>query len=96
MANTSEPKRTLAKVSETKLGITVKKSENFSEWFTQVCSESGAQLADVRYGVQGFVVHRPWAMRIARKIYDAFEAEVEADGHEPYLFPTAIPEENLM
>ncbi len=78
------------------LGITVKKSENFSEWFTQVCSESGAQLADVRYGVQGFIVHRPWAMRILRKMYEEFEREVEADGHEPYLFPTVIPEENLL
>ncbi len=81
--------------ADTKPGLTAKKSENFSEWFSQVCSESGAKLADIRYGVQGTVVHRPWAMRILRKIYDMLEGAVEADGHEPYLFPTFIPEENL-
>jgi len=80
---------------ETKLGLTAKK-ENFSEWFSQICSESGAQLADIRYGVQGCVVHRPWAMKILKKIYSEFEREVEADNHEPYLFPTMIPEENLV
>lgn len=80
---------------DAKVGLTVKK-ENFSEWFSQICSETGAQLADIRYGVQGCVVHRPWAMRILRKIYSEFENEVEADSHEPYLFPTFIPEEFLM
>ncbi len=78
------------------LGITVKKSEDFSEWFTQVCSEQGAKLADIRYGVQGHIVHRPWAMRITNKIYSMFEEEVENDSHEPVLFPTVIPEKNLM
>jgi prolyl-tRNA synthetase len=83
-------------VSKSTLGITVKKSENFSEWFTQVCSEQGAKLADVRYGVQGHVVHRPWAMRILRKLYTMLEEEEENDGHEPILFPTVIPKKNLM
>ncbi len=78
------------------LGITVKKSEDFSEWFTQLCSEQGAKLADVRYGVQGHIVHRPWATRISRKLYELFENEVEADDHEPILFPTVIPKKNLM
>jgi len=77
------------------IGITVKKSENFSEWFTQVTGPEGAELADVRYGVQGFVVHMPWAMRILRKIYDYLEEEVEMDGHEPFLFPTVIKKESL-
>lgn len=79
-----------------KLGITAKKSENFSEWYTQVCSEQGADLVDTRYSVAGFVVHKPWAFRILRRIYDLLDEEVEKDGHEPFLFPTVIPEENLM
>ena len=78
------------------LGINVKKSENFSEWFTQVCSEQGAKLADIRYGVQGHVVHRPWAMKILNKIYKMFEDELEADNHDPVLMPTVIPEKHLM
>ena len=74
-------------------GITVKKSENFSDWFTQVVQK--AELADIRYNVQGFIVHLPWAMKISRKIYEFFEEAVEADNHEPMLFPTVIAEENL-
>ncbi len=54
-----------------------------------------AELVDVRYGVQGFIVHRPWAMRIIRQIYRIFEEELEKTGHEPVLFPLVIPEEYL-
>jgi len=81
--------------SEKKVGITVKKNENFSEWFTQVVGPEGAELADVRYGVQGFVVHMPWSMRILRRLYEYLEDEIEKDGHEPMLFPTVIKKENL-
>lgn len=81
---------------EKDIGLTVKKSENFSDWFTQICSERGAKLADVRYGVQGFVVVRELGFLIARKIYELLENTVELDGHEPLLFPSVIPEENLM
>jgi len=69
----------------------VKKEEDFSEWFSQVLSK--ADLVDLRYGVQGFVVHKPWAMRIIRQIYRMFEEELEKTGHEPVLFPLVIPEE---
>ncbi len=72
------------------IGVTVKKEENFPEWFSQVVFK--ANLADNRYGLQGFIVHREWGMRILRKIYELLEREVERDGHEPVLFPIAIPE----
>ena len=72
------------------IGITVKKDENFSEWFSQVVAK--ARLADIRYGLQGFIVHREWGFKILRKIYELFEEEVEKNGHEPVLFPIAIPE----
>lgn len=78
-----------------KPGLTVKKSENFSEWYQQICLEQGAHLADLRYGVQGFVVLRPYSYRILRKVYELFEHAVEEDDHEPMLFPSVIPEENL-
>lgn len=78
------------------IGITVKKDENFSEWFTQICAEQGAQLADIRYGVAGFVVHRPTAMKILKKIYQYLEDEFELDNHEPVLMPTVIPKKNLL
>jgi len=79
---------------EKTIGITAKRNENFSEWFTQVVNN--AELADIRYGVQGCIVHLPWAMRILRRIYNYLEDEIEQDGHEPFLFPTLIKEENLM
>jgi len=81
---------------EKKKGITVKKSDNFSEWYTQVCAEQGADLVDTRYGVAGFVVHKPWAFKILRRIYDLLDDVIEKDGHQPHLFPTVIPEENLL
>ena len=75
-----------------KQGITVNKS-NFSEWFTQVVDK--ADLADIRYGVQGFVVHKTWSMRIIKQMISMMEAELEKDGHEPVLFPLLIPENYL-
>src|SRR3989338_1949331 len=78
------------------IGLTAKKSENFSEWFSQICLDQGAKLVDIRYKVQGCVVHRPWAFRILRKIYELLEEDVENDGHEPFLFPTMIPQEHLL
>ncbi len=79
--------------NETKEKITVKKEENFSEWYTQVVQK--AELADIRKGVQGFIVHMPWGFRILRKIYEYLEKEVEDDNHEPYLFPVVVKKENL-
>ncbi|MEM4133693.1 MAG: proline--tRNA ligase [Candidatus Micrarchaeia archaeon] len=69
------------------------KDRNFSEWYNTVIY--AADLVDNRYNVQGFIVHKPWAMRIFKKLYALFEAELEKDGHEPTLFPTVIPEENF-
>ncbi|HIQ50332.1 MAG TPA: proline--tRNA ligase [Nanoarchaeota archaeon] len=80
----------MEKKEKHELGITVSKEENFSEWFSQVVFK--ANLADIRYGLQGFIVHREWGMRILRKIYELLEEEVEKQGHEPVLFPVAIPQ----
>ncbi|MBI5064913.1 proline--tRNA ligase [Candidatus Woesearchaeota archaeon] len=79
-----------------KKGSKANKQDNFSEWYSQICGETGAKLVDLRYDVQGFIVHRPWSMRVLRKIYSFFEEEVEKDNHEPMLFPTVIPEEHLL
>ncbi len=75
-----------------KQGLTVKKS-NFSEWFTQIIDK--ADLADIRYGIQGFIVHKSWSIRIIKQIINMFEESLEKEGHEPVLFPLLIPEENL-
>ena len=80
------------KLEENK-GITVRKSENFSEWYSQVIQK--AELADIRYGIQGFIVHRPWGFMIIREIYRFLEKEFEEKGHLPYLFPIAVKEKDL-
>ena len=76
------------------IGITVKKQDDFSEWFTQIVQK--AELADIRFGIQGFIVHRPYGFRIIRKIYEYLEEEVEKDNHEPFLFPVVVKGDNLM
>ena len=74
-------------------GLTVKK-ENFSEWYSQVVQK--AELADIRFGIQGFIVHKPWGFFIIKKIYEYLEEEVEKQGHLQYLFPIAVKEKDLM
>ncbi|MBI3894346.1 MAG: proline--tRNA ligase [Acidobacteria bacterium] len=77
------------------IGIRTPKAENFSEWYSQVCGLTGAELVDVNYGVGGLLVHLPNAVRIIRSIYQWLEKEVEDRGHEPVIFPTLIREQYL-
>jgi len=74
-------------------GITVKKSENFSEWYTQVIQK--AELADIRYNVKGFLVHMPWSVKIMKIMNNFLEEKLERHGHEPIWFPSVIPESFL-
>jgi prolyl-tRNA synthetase len=74
-------------------GITVKKSENFSEWYSQVIQK--AELADIRYNVKGFLAHRPWSVKIMKRMYAFFEKELERTGHQPVWLPAVIPESFL-
>ena len=74
-------------------GLTVKKSENFSEWFSQVVQK--AELADSRYNVKGFLVFQPWSVLCMEKMYDHLEKVLQRKGHKPYWYPTLIPEKNL-
>ncbi|MBS3070871.1 proline--tRNA ligase [Candidatus Pacearchaeota archaeon] len=74
-------------------GITAKKNENFSEWFTQVVQK--CELADLRYNIKGFLVFQPWSVLAMEKMYDYMEKNLQKKGHKPYWFPTLIPESNL-
>jgi prolyl-tRNA synthetase len=69
--------------------ITVKKSEDFSEYYTQLIEK--AELADIRYGVKGFVCYMPWAVMTIKKMYAKYEALLEYNGHLPLIMPTVIP-----
>lgn len=74
-------------------GITVKKEEDFSEWYTQIVQK--CELADIRYNVKGFLVFQPWSVLSMEKMYDYMEKALQKKGHKPYWFPTLIPESNL-
>lgn len=67
--------------------------KDFSEWYSEILKR--ADLVDIRYNVKGFVVYRPWAMFMIKKIYSWFEQELEKKGHKPCLFPLVIPSENF-
>jgi prolyl-tRNA synthetase len=75
------------------LGVTVKKSKNFSEWYTQVLKK--AELADIRFNVKGFLAHMPWSVKAMKLMYRAFEDELEKRGHEPLMLPAVVPESNF-
>ena len=78
---------------EKKIGITVKKKDDFSEWYTQLIEQ--AELADVRYGIKGFVVYREWAQVTIEKMYRSMMDALDRKGHMPLCFPTLIHEKNF-
>ncbi|MEM7826454.1 MAG: proline--tRNA ligase [Candidatus Aenigmatarchaeota archaeon] len=75
-----------------KEGITVKKEENFSEWYSQVVIKSG--LAD--YGpVQGTIAMREYSFEIWERIKEIFDKMIKESGHKNAYFPLLIPESFL-
>ena len=74
-------------------GLTVKKNENFSEWFTQVTEKS--EILDTRLGIKGFVIMRPWGAMTMENMFEHLEKELQKNGHKPTFMPTVIPKENL-
>ncbi len=69
--------------------IAVKKGADFSDWFTEIVTK--AELADIRYGVKGFVCYMPWAVMSIKKMYAKYETLLEKNGHFPLIMPTVIP-----
>ena len=74
------------------LGITVKKDQDLSEWYTQVVTK--AQLADYS-SAKGFMVLMPYGYSIWEKIKEDFDKKIKAIGHKNAYFPLLIPERLL-
>ena len=70
-------------------GITVKKSENLSEWYAQVIVK--AQLADYS-PVKGCMIIRPNAYAIWEQIQSYFNERLDTLGVKNAYFPLFIPE----
>lgn len=79
--------------SKSQEGLKIKKSENFSEWYSQIIEK--AEIVDLRLGIKGFVIRRPWGTLIIEKLYDMFEQRLQETGHLPVIMPSVIPESNL-
>ena len=88
-----ESNKTSSKHSQSKKGLTAKKTGNFSEWYTQVIEK--AEIVDLRLGIKGFITVRPWGTFMIEKLYDIFEKELQDKGHLPVIMPSVIPESNL-
>ena len=74
------------------LGITVKKSFDFSDWYTQCVLKSG--IADYSPS-KGFIVLRPYGYAIWEIIKDILDNELKRTGHKNGFLPVLIPESLL-
>ncbi len=73
-------------------GITVKKSENFSEWYTQVIQK--ADLIDYTK-VSGAMVLKPMGYALWENAVSYFDKKIKKDGVKNVSFPSLIPESLL-
>ncbi len=71
------------------IGITVKKEEDFSEWYTEVVMKSG--MADYA-PIKGCMIIREQAYAIWEKIQEVFNKKIKETGHRNVYFPMFIPE----
>jgi len=56
------------------IGITVKKAEDLSEWYTQVVTK--AELADYA-AMKGFMVLRPYGYALWERIRESFDKRLK-------------------
>ena len=73
-------------------GITIKKEDNFSEWYQQLILK--AELADYTK-VSGCIVFRPSSYQIWEKVIKVIDSEFKKIGIKNTYFPLFIPESTL-
>ncbi|MDW0146755.1 MAG: proline--tRNA ligase [Nitrososphaeraceae archaeon] len=74
------------------IGITVKKSLDFSDWYTQCVFKSG--IADYSPS-KGFIILRPYGYAIWEIIRKILDEELKKTGHKNGFLPVLIPESLL-
>ncbi len=74
------------------VGVTVKKTEDFSEWYTEVIVKSG--LADYA-PIKGCMIIREDAIAMWEKIQEILNRKIKTTGHRNVYFPMFIPESFL-
>ena len=74
------------------VGITIKKDQDFSEWYTEVVLKSGmAEYAPIK----GCMILREHSYAIWEKIQEVFNRKIKETGHSNVYFPMFIPESLL-
>ncbi len=74
------------------IGISVKKTQDFSEWYIQALTKS--ELIDYA-PVKGFIVLRPYGYKIWSIISKIVDEKLTQSGHENGFLPLLIPESIL-
>jgi len=74
------------------VGITVKKSVDFSDWYTQCVIKSG--IADYSPG-KGFIILRPYGYAVWENIKEILDYQFKKTGHKNGFLPVLIPESLL-
>jgi prolyl-tRNA synthetase len=74
------------------IGITSKKADDLSEWYTQIVTK--AELADYA-PMKGFMVLRPYGFALWEQIRAYFDRRLKESGHSNAYFPLLIPESLL-
>ncbi len=89
-ATKAEPKgdkKDAGKAGASLLGITSKKEEDFSEWYTQVIQR--AEMIEY-YDISGCYVLRPWAFAIWEEIQRFFDTKIKRSGVQNAYFPLFV------
>ncbi|MCW4002190.1 MAG: proline--tRNA ligase [Candidatus Bathyarchaeota archaeon] len=74
------------------IGVTTKKSVNFSEWYTEVVLKSGmAEYSPIK----GCMILRGQSYAIWEKVQEVFNQKIRETGHRNVYFPMFIPESFL-
>ncbi|HLC61594.1 MAG TPA: proline--tRNA ligase [Candidatus Nanoarchaeia archaeon] len=74
------------------IGLTVKKSEDFNEWYSQIVIK--ADLIDYS-SVSGCIILKPNSYAVWEKIQKTFDDKIKSSGHKNCYFPMFIPESLL-
>lgn len=77
---------------EEQIGLTVKKAEDFNEWYSQIVLK--ADMADYT-PVSGCIVLKPNSYSIWERIRQIFDDKIKRSGHKNCYFPMFIPESLL-
>ncbi|MGX7952730.1 proline--tRNA ligase [Tsuneonella sp. HG249] len=79
-------------MSQIRHALTVKRADDFAQWYQEVVS--AADMAE-ESGVRGCMVIKPWGYGIWERIQRLLDNRIKATGHDNAYFPLLIPLKNF-